>query len=123
MAKSMLKPYNLLMYVLAFIGFFLLGILYANLTEAGKDQMLAGGAIVLGYGVIGAFLGFIVSLLVAYRSSRKTIIYINSFLTLAILLSFLYFTVSYQKRKQNKEPETEEVKKPTTAVSDSALLI
>ncbi|MDX1317257.1 MAG: hypothetical protein R3262_06895, partial [Xanthomarina gelatinilytica] len=68
MAHQAVKPYSFLMYFLAIIAFFFLGIVYANITEAGKGQMLAGGAIVFGYGVIGAFIGLCLSIFTAIKA-------------------------------------------------------
>lgn len=98
----MAKPYSFLMYFLAIIAFFFLGLVYAGITEAGKGQMLAGGAIVFGYGVIGAFIGLCVSLFTAFKAQRHIIIKINGLLVFIIAASFLYFYLNYQKREQEK---------------------
>ncbi len=112
MAHQLVKPYSFLMYVLAIIAFFFLSIVYAGITEAAKGQMLAGGAIVLGYGVIGAFIGLCLSLFTAFKAKRGLIIKINALLSLIIIASFTYFTVTYQKRQKEKEEQKIEQTKP-----------
>lgn len=130
MAHPMVKPYSFLMYVLAIIAFFFLGLVYAGIVEAGKGQMLAGGAIVFGYGVIGAFIGLCVALFLAYNLKRAFIIKINGVLALIIVASFAYFTIKYQKRQQEKlenepQPKTQEataIAKDTEPAKQMAML-
>ena len=69
----MLKIHSILLYVLSFVFSFFIGIGYASWIEAGKGQMLAGGAIVLSYGVMGAFIGLILSIFVARNVKAKLI--------------------------------------------------
>jgi hypothetical protein len=120
MAHQAVKPYSFLMYFLAIIAFFFLGIVYAGITEAGKGQMLAAGAIVFGYGVIGAFIGLCLSIITAIKAKRHIIIKINGLLTLIIVASFAYFYINYQKRQREKlenNPPTKE--QPTTPKTTS----
>lgn len=117
MVHRAFKPYSLLMYFLAIIACFFLGLLYAKMVEAGKGQMLAGGAIFLGYGVIGSAIGLILALFVAKRSNRKTIIKTNIVLTISIVLLFGFFHIRYKKRQKEKEKEAIEFKQPSTKVS------
>lgn len=115
MAHQAVKPYSFLMYVLAIIAFFFLGLVYAGITEAGKGQMLAGGAIVFGYGVIGAFIGLCTALFTAFKAQRHLIIKLNWVLTLIIVASFSYFTIKYQIRQREKlENEPPKREQPTT---------
>ena len=103
MAHQALKPYSFLLYFLAFITSFFIGLTYAGIVEAGKGQMLAGGAIVLGYGVIGAFFGLILAIFIAVKANRSLIMKLNIFLALAIVAFFSYYTINYQKRQKVKE--------------------
>ncbi|MFD1163235.1 hypothetical protein [Hwangdonia seohaensis] len=121
MAHQLFKPFSFLMYFLALIAFFFLGLIYAGITEAGKGQMLAGGAIVFGYGVIGAFIGLCLALVLAYNLKRHFIIKINVLLALIIATSFAYFTIKYQKRQKEKEQqkmEQQKTKRPTAPVEN-----
>lgn len=125
MAHQAVKPYSLLMYLLAIIAFFFLGLVYAGISEAGKGQMLAGGAIVFGYGVIGALIGLILSIIAAFKAKRHAIIKVNVLLALIIVASFAYFRIKYKQRQEekqkNQKPETEKqiTPKPTTPTSDA----
>jgi Ca2+/Na+ antiporter len=105
MAHQAVKPYSFLMYFLAIIASFFIGVSYAGIVEAGKGQMLAGGAIVFGYGVIGAFIGFIIAIFIALKMNRVFIIRLNVFLAFAIVAFFGYYTIKYQKRQKEKEKE------------------
>lgn len=121
MAHQMFKAYSFLMYFLAIIAFFFLGLIYAGITEAGKGQMLAGGAIVFGYGVIGGFIGLCLALVLGYNLKRHLIIKINVLLTLIIAASFTYFTIKYQKRQKIKEQqkiEQQKTKRKTAPVDN-----
>lgn len=121
MAHNMIKPFSFLMYLLALIAFFFLGLVYAGITEAGKGQMLAGGAIVFGYGVIGAFIGLCLALVMAYSLKRHWIIKINVLLALIIAASFAYFSIKYQNRQKEREKqniEQQKTKRPTAPVDN-----
>jgi hypothetical protein len=75
--KKLFTPANIAFYVLMGIAFFIAGIFYANMIEAGKDQMLAGGAIVLGWGVLFGGIAFIASIFIAYYTSAQIIKRLN----------------------------------------------
>ncbi|MDT0607426.1 DUF6077 domain-containing protein [Croceitalea rosinachiae] len=103
--KKLLKPACLLFNVLMFITFFFVGISYAGIIEAGKGQMLAGGAIVLGYGVIFAIVAFIASFFMTYRLRHQFIVMSNIVLTLVLLTFIVYFRYQYQERQELKKKE------------------
>lgn len=114
MSKHTGKAYSFLMYLLAIIAFFFLGLLYAGMIDAGKGQMLAGGAIVFGYGVVGAFIGLILSIVVAFKSNRTIIIRVNILLLIIIIASITYFRIKYQKRQDEKLKNDAKTEQPTT---------
>ena len=87
----MLKLYNLVLYPLALICSFLIGILIAVLADAAEGQMLAGGAIVLGYGVLGAIIGLVAAIWIAINLKREWILKINIALLILSLVIFGYF--------------------------------
>ncbi|WP_191858863.1 hypothetical protein [Hanstruepera ponticola] len=93
--KRFIKPYSLLLYLLASITFFFLGMFYAGITDAAKGQGLAGGAIVFGYGIISAFFALLISIFLAYKASRKAILTVNKVLGLITAGFLLYFTWRY----------------------------
>ncbi len=107
MAHRMLKPYSFLLYFLALITFFFVGLSYAGIVEAGKNQGLAGGAIVVGYGVISAVIGLIIALFISYKTSRKSIFRLNIFLALSIVGFYSWFHVKYLKSQKEKEQENQ----------------
>lgn len=126
MAHQAVKPYSFLMYFLAIIAFFFLGLVYAGITEAGKGQMLAGGAIVFFHGLVGAFIGLCLSLFTAFKAKRGLIFKINGLLALIIVASFAYFTLKYQNRQQekleNNPPKKEQPKaQEATSTAEEAI--
>ncbi len=112
MAHRMLKPYSFLLYLLAFITFFFVGLSYAGIVEAGKNQGLAGGAIVVGYGVISAVIGLIIALFVSYKASRKFIFSLNVILALCIVGFYAYFHIRFLETQKDKEQENQEIQQP-----------
>ncbi len=92
--KKLLKPASLLFYFLVIIVFFFVGLYIAKLLDVGKGQMLAGGAIVLFYGLVSAGLAFVLALFVAYAVKHSTLIKINKiigilFFTLVCIITYL----------------------------------
>jgi len=123
MAHLMVKPYSFLLYFLTLITFFFIGLTYAGIVEAGKNQGLAGGAIVFGYGVIAAGIGLLISLFIAYKTNRKLIFRLNIILAISIASFYLYYHLKYlerQKAKEQEQQKTEQPKQPTQSV-DSPL--
>jgi len=99
---------KILRYILFFLLFFLFGffsgIQVANIVEASKGQMLASGAIVLGYGVVGASLGFLVALFISvyYKSKPSLIILLNKILAVLVLCFWIFFYMKYQNQELQK---------------------
>jgi len=117
MAHQAVKPYSFLMYFLASIAFFFLGLAYAGVTQAGKGQMLASGAIVLGYGVIGMLIGFILALIAAFKVRRSIILRLNVVLILIIAASLIFLKIKNQKRqKARSSGEQAIMKEPTIPI-------
>lgn len=112
MAHQMLKPYSFLLYLLAFITSFFLGMSYAGILEAGKNQGLAGGAIVLGYGVIAAVIGLIIALIVASKANRKIIFRLNIILAICIVGFYVYFHIQYVERQRERNLEDQIQEEP-----------
>lgn len=114
--KKLFKPACLLMNLLALCTFFFIGIAYAGLINAGKGQMLAGGAIVLGYGVIFSIVAFITSLFLTHRLKHKVIVKTNVVLFLALIVFLTYFRYQYQERQELKQQENQTILKPTQGI-------
>ena len=109
----MLKLYSLLLYPLTLIAFFFVGISYAGLVEAGKNQGLAGGAIVFGYGIMAAVIGLVIALFVAYRTNRKTIFWLNIILTVGIVVFYVFYHIKFLERQKVKALEKQNIEQPT----------
>ncbi|MBD0852097.1 hypothetical protein HPE63_15550 [Maribacter arenosus] len=109
----MLKLYSLLLYPLTLIAFFFVGISYAGLVEAGKNQGLAGGAIVFGYGIMAAVIGLVIALFVAYKTNRKTIFWLNIILTVGIVVFYVFYHIKFLERQKVKTLEKQNIEQPT----------
>ncbi|MBT8274287.1 MAG: hypothetical protein KJO77_10800, partial [Bacteroidia bacterium] len=93
--KHIFKPYSFLLYfVMSLLGF-IIGMFIAKWTGAGENQMMAGGAIVLGYGVVGWFIGLITAIMTAYQMDRGEIINSNKFFGIILIaaIAFLVYQV------------------------------
>ena len=113
--KKFIKTASLLFCFLSFIIFFLIGALFAGITNAAEGQGLAGGAIVLGYGVIFAFVAFLFSLIAVYILSLKSIIKINWYLFLIILIFIGALVLRRMIQKSNKSDSVKETSLNTTS--------
>ena len=114
--KKFVKPYALLCYILSIIGGFFLGLAIAAFTDAAEGQMLAGGAIVFFYGVIGGTLGLVLALMLAFKANRKVIITMNLFYVIATILCFLYLRGKKQQRdleRQQRQEQIDQQNQPT----------
>ena len=116
--KKLIRPYSFLFYFLVVIVFFFLGVIYAGIIDAAKNQGLAGGAIVLGYGVISAFFAFLVSLFAVYKLPSKVIIKYNKILVLIVVGLLAYFTWKYYTNIKPKR-EQQQLKVPRKPIETS----
>ncbi|NJX14240.1 hypothetical protein [Tamlana crocina] len=114
MAHKMLKGYSFLFYFLMLVFSFFVGLSYAGLVGAGKNQGLAGGAIVLGYGVVAMFLGLLVALLVAYKFQRKLVFRLNIALAVSIVGFWGYFHLKYLEKQKARALEKQKIERPKT---------
>lgn len=122
MAHKMLKPYSWLCYLLVPILCFFIGLSVAGMVDAGKGQGLAGGAIVVGYGVIAAALGLITALFLAGNLSRKALIRLNGIVALCIVLFYGYYHMRYKAREKERTQEEqlrEPQHRPTSPTTDT----
>ncbi|MDP2692092.1 MAG: hypothetical protein Q8O88_00450 [bacterium] len=112
--KKLLKPANIGFYILMLLACFALGLYFAEAIDAGKNQGLAGGAIVLGYGVLFGGIGFIASFFIAYFVDTKVIIKINYFLLLFLIIAWGYKYYQFKQRDKLQKEESEKFKPPPT---------
>lgn len=121
--KKLLKPSNIAFYFLMFFVFFFVGIYMAGIVGAGKNQMLAGGAIVLGWGVMFAVIAFLASFFIALNTPHKTIVRLNWILLILLVVAYGITHFRYLERQKDKEKEelnTIERKKTRTTISKDA---
>ncbi|MCB0464403.1 MAG: hypothetical protein KDC78_01835 [Aequorivita sp.] len=111
MMKKLLKLANIGFYILMLFACFILGLYFAGAIEAGKNQGLAGGAIVVGYGVLFGGIGFIASFFIAYFVNTKVIVKINYVLLILLLAAFGHKYYQFKER-QKERLETKEQFKP-----------
>lgn len=111
--KKLLTPANIAFYVLMSIAFF-----YAVMIEAGKNQMLAGGAIVLGYGVLFGGIAFVASLFIAYYTKPTIIKRLNWMLLVIVILTI--GIVRYLNPRETEETPANEYPEKTTAPTTDA---
>lgn len=100
------KPSKIAFYLLSVLTFFFVGVIYVAITGAAKNQGLAGGAIVFGYGIMGAFIGLILSIIFVRKLNHKAIIYANIVLLVIILAFVGYFYFKFNERQKTKTEDT-----------------
>jgi len=120
---KLFKPASILFYFLITIVFFIGGIYVAKLVGAGKNQMLAGGAIVLFYGIISAFLSFLLSIFFAYRIKHNTLVWLNKLLGILFFLMICLVAVPLITGKKKVQQEQEYQQKTTTPINKNIRLI
>ena len=96
--------------------FFIVGLYVAKLCGAGKNQMLAGGAIVLMWGLLFALGAFIASLFVVRLVSQKMVIYLNWILLILVLGLYGY---GYYRLSTRVKKEPAEINKPSKTSTTS----
>jgi len=103
--KKIFRPAALLFYLLSLLVFFIIGIIVAGLSGAAENQGLAGGAIVVFYGIVSALLAFVVSLFLAYRAKFQFVVLSNKILFILLLCLVIFFTINFYLRKDTEVPE------------------
>ena len=73
----MFKLINLLFYILTFLSFSLIGMITSKFLGMADGQGLAGGAIILGHGIITRIIAFIISIFISTKFHSRTIKRIN----------------------------------------------
>jgi hypothetical protein len=121
--KKLFKPASLLFNFLCLLVFFVVGIYVAGFIGAGKNQGLAGGAIVLGYGVLFAGIALIASFFATYHIVHKRIVIANWILFVLLLIGYGVTHYRFKKRQAEKEEQPKEIhtKKTTTPVDSEPM--
>lgn len=91
--KKIFTPSSILLYLLSFLVFCLIGGAFAGMSGAGRDQGLAGGAIVFWYAMLSGLAGLFAAIFLAWRAERKTIATANRIIAIVLLalLAILYY--------------------------------
>ncbi|KAA3612503.1 MAG: hypothetical protein D8M58_20275 [Calditrichaeota bacterium] len=112
---------HILFYLLSALIFFFLGMVFAGITGAGKNQGLAGGAIVLGYGVMSGVIVFILAIVLARYLKNELIVLINKIYA-ALLIIFLLFSIyRYNTNRSDLNPDNQPQKTKVTTSSVSMI--
>ncbi len=117
MMNKLFKPVSLLMYLLVVLVFFIAGMTIAGISGVAEGAGLAGGAIVLFYGLIAAILAFILALFVAHKTQIETIIKINKIFGILFFLAACLFVYRVITLNKNKIPVNEYPKEITAPVA------
>lgn len=91
------------------VVFFFAGVYYAGITGAAEGQGLAGGAIILSYGVITAFVALLVSVVITHYVSHEIIIHANQILGIIFMI---FIAITAYRLLTSERPET--VSEPTS---------
>ncbi|MDO6437405.1 hypothetical protein Q4534_08315 [Cyclobacterium sp. 1_MG-2023] len=110
--RKALKGSSFLFYFLTILVFFVLGGLFSRYMGVGKNQGLAGGAIVLGYALTYAFGALIVAIILAGKLKTKIIVYTN-FILFIVLTIFIFLGYKrHLEMEKNKVPAQERLISP-----------
>lgn len=118
--RNTFKLASFLCYLLTLVVFFFLGMYLVSWTGAAEGQGLAGGAIVLFYGLITAIIGLVLAIILANKSSIKTIKTVNVVLgvVLIVIASFITYQVMTQSDDSTPEPANERTPTAPTVVPE-----
>jgi len=119
--KKLLKPASIAFYFLFAIVFFFFGMYLAKVTGAAKDQGLAGGAIVFGWGVLFGGIAFIASFFIVRYAVHKWIVRLNWLLLMIVAISYGLIHYNYLEREKEKEKSEQEFDPPPTTPVPTAI--
>lgn len=117
--RKLLKPSCIGFNILMLVTFLILGLFVGGMIESGKDHGLAGGAIVLGWGVLFGGLAFFVSFFVAYHLPVKALVRLNWILLVLFLAACGYIYLEAQRKmelQQEKDRQFQPVPTKPTAM-------
>ena len=77
------------------LNLFFVGVSVAVLLEVGKNQGLAGGAIILGYGFVGSIIALVVAIILNNILKKRYIVFVNKVLVWVIIVFSIGFTLNY----------------------------
>lgn len=101
--KKFLKGSSFVLYFLMIIVFFFVGVTWVIITGAAEGQGLAAGAIVIGNGVIFAFVALIASFVFVFYAPTQFVKKANIILVIALAVFIAYFTIRFFQRQRVAE--------------------
>ncbi len=106
------KPASLLFNFLSLAVFFVAGMYFAGAINAGKDQGLAGGAIVLGWGVLFGAFAFVTSFFLTYHLLHRRIVRANWVLFTLMVLGYGITYYRFRERDRLQEERNRPYRAP-----------
>lgn len=97
--KNIFRPSAWLFYLLTMFYFFILGGFTAKWSGAVNGQGLAGGAIVLSYGLIAMAIGLVLAFFMVSRSNESLIKRLNIIFTVLFILIIAFYSYNYFQEK------------------------
>jgi len=120
--KKLLNPAKIAFNFLCLFVFFILGMYLAGIIGVAKNQGLAGGAIVLGWGILFAGTAFIGSFFIANRLPHKKIVRTNWILLLLLIIVMGFTTYRYLEKNEAYPPEEIQNPEITAPVKNSTAM-
>ncbi len=117
--RKLLKPAKLLFYLLCALVFFIVGLYVAGALGAGKNQGLAGGAIVLGYGVMFSGAAFLLSIAVAFKLPHKYVVTTNWILFGLLVIGYGVTHYRYVTRERDRDTDKTDTPKTPSAPAEN----
>jgi hypothetical protein len=117
--SKLLKPASIAFFLLMPLTFLVAGLFLGGMIESGKDHGLAGGAVVLGWGILLGGIAFLASLFIAYYLPVKTLSKANWILLILFLAACGYIYLEAQRKlemQQEKERQFQPVPSKPTAL-------
>lgn len=110
--EKLYRPAGIVFYLLMFLVFFFVGVYTAGIVGAGKNQMLASGAIVVGWGVLFAVIAFVASFFIAHFLSHKLVRRLNWILLVLLIIAYGFTHLRYMEREKKKEIDSKKIELP-----------
>lgn len=99
-----IKPSSIAFYLLIFLLAFIIGAAVAGLSGVAKGQGLAGGAIVLGYGLMAALGGIVLAIIIVSRANTAIIKKTNWIILVVVLIIFAFLRLRSSDKKTEEKP-------------------
>ena len=119
--RKYFKLSSFLLYIISFLGMFLIGLIYVKLSGAAEGQGLAGGAIVLFNGLVFGVLGILLAVFAIYIFPRERIQWLIRILGILVILAYGIAILSVRLNASDYSLTTS-INKPYSQQSSSTTL-